>query len=158
MQVPGDEMVAAIRGIQLGGQLSVEHRRTGNADIYLLTGKRCRIEITIDATRWLGLSFALHDINGNAAIHHDIDTDLYNISQPKYREFAVDIESEIVQFLDSLVSGKIRVGEVSGALTMIFPCGDAYFRIKRGRIFASGRYFDDLSAAESTGRFERLCC
>ncbi|WP_244162277.1 hypothetical protein [Amycolatopsis regifaucium] len=76
--------------------------------------------MVVDPRRWLGLAFeTLDPVTGRRATY-DIDTDLYDISQDEQREFAEEIESDIVEFLDNLRNRVVLRGNGGSKFVIVF--------------------------------------
>lgn len=89
--------------------------------------------VTVVPAKWLGVEFVLLDAEGRVAIRHQIDTDLYNLDDPKNDEFAIEVEDDIVQFLEALRAGEVTISR-HGALSMVFPAGTGFYRLRKGRL------------------------
>jgi|GEM_PF-6350639 len=125
---------------------------------FALSGPYWRSMVDVVPARWLGLKFVIHDDSDTRLIVHQIDTDLYPIGEPAQRDFAEEIEADIVEFLEALRAGTIstrRRGSGRGS-AMVVPVGGGFYRIAQGWIVASGRTFADRSQAEAGGGYEQL--
>lgn len=123
---------------------------------YILTKNTYQVKIDINPQKWIGIEFYLKDSQGKNIIRHDINTDLYPISESKYSDFAKDISDEIVEFLDSLEKNKIRVGKQNNKLVVVIPKKNKYLLIKKGFIFTSGTYYEDLQDIKDYDKLEQL--
>ncbi|WP_233157423.1 MULTISPECIES: hypothetical protein [Amycolatopsis] len=74
---------------------------------------------------------------------YDIDTDLYDISLDDQREFAEEIERDIVEFLGSLRAKAVLRGNDGSNSCSSF----------QGRFMASVRTCADLAAGRAGGEF-----
>ncbi|MFD2470035.1 hypothetical protein [Amycolatopsis silviterrae] len=102
-----------------------------------LAGQTWQATVTVDPRRWLGLEFAAWDpVTGKRATYA-IDTDLYDLSQDKYREFAAEIERDITEFLDNLRKGAMLRGNDGAKFVLVFPLGGAWVRVVQGRFLTS---------------------
>jgi hypothetical protein len=153
----GSNILLAIDQIAADGVPVAERPVEGGRE-FALTGPRWRSVVYVNPARWLGLEFVIHDDDGTQSVVHHIDTDLYPIGEPAQRDFAEEIEADIVGFLDALRAGEIsarRRGSGRGS-AMVFPLSGGFYRIAKGRVFASGRTFTDRNEAEAGGGYERL--
>ena len=151
----GNKIINNINALKKLGVI-VKEAIKGEDQIYLLNGRGYRAELKINPKSWLGIEFHTVDIKGKDVLIHEIDTDLYPISRPKYYEFAEDIENEIVEFLTAIREGKILIGEKKGRKAMIIPKGNKFLLTIKGRFFISSRYYDDLEKLKLEGNFESL--
>lgn len=153
----GARIFASLDAARRAGLRVVERRDVNDGDdVYLITGSRYRLEVRVNPERWIGISFMLLDEVGDSCLTYEVDTDLYDILRPEQYEFAFEIEDEIVAFVEALVGGEIRVGELKGRPAMIVPNGDGVRRIWRGRFLWTSQHFSDLIQAQAGGKFERL--
>jgi hypothetical protein len=118
---------------------------------------RWSASVTVAPAKWLGVEFLLLDAEGMVTLWHQIDTDLYNLEDPKNDEFAVEIEDDIVQFLEALRAGEVTVSR-DGGLSMVFPARVGFYRLRKGRLMISGKPFLERADAERDGRFVPLRC
>ncbi|WP_410646878.1 hypothetical protein [Amycolatopsis sp. cmx-4-54] len=116
-----------------------------------LDGSIWQAVVDVEPRRWLGLAFeAVDPVTGKCATY-DIDTDLYDLSQPRQREFAEEIERDIIQFLDNLRKGAVLQGNDGEKFVLVFPLGNAYIRVVQGRFAGSASTYPDLAAALAGG-------
>jgi len=154
----GSALIGILGEIEQAGRPDVSKHTVVDDIVYELKGSRCHIEIVVNQKRWLGMKFVLLDENGRPSLSYDIDTDLYDLKQPGNRDFALDIEDEIVEFLQTLRAGKIRVGELDGRPAMIVPKGTEFCLIKKGRVLTGTSFHKDVGSLVSKGRFDSLRC
>ncbi|MEU1602101.1 hypothetical protein [Micromonospora matsumotoense] len=152
----GARIAAFFAGVQHDLPSLVQMLRVGSEDTFLMSGRRYRVEVKVDPLRWMGLNFELLDAVGARCLNYEIDTDLYDISEPGQREFALGIEDDIVAFLDALVAGSVRVGQVKGKTVMVVPGATGFYRIERGRFLTSSKQFDRLDEALRGGELHCL--
>ncbi|MDT7723844.1 MAG: hypothetical protein QOI21_420 [Actinomycetota bacterium] len=118
-----------------------------------LSGSTWQATVVVEPRRWLGLVFeALDPVTGRRATY-DIDTDLYDISQDKHREFAEEIERDIIEFLDNLRKGVVLRGNDGSKFVLVFPLNGSYVRVVQGRLMASASTHASLTAARTGGDY-----
>jgi hypothetical protein len=104
--------------------IPVRESTQAGATTYLMERPTYRAEVIVNPARWLGLQFDLLGQDQSALLKSGVDTDVYNISLPKYRWFAEEIEADIVIFLEGLAQGEILVNTASRRASMIVPSGE----------------------------------
>ncbi|ATY16676.1 hypothetical protein CU254_29010 [Amycolatopsis sp. AA4] len=104
----------------------------------------------VDPRRWLGVEFAARDPATGKLVTYDIDTDLYDISQESQREFAEEIERDIIEFLGNLRKGAMLRGP-NGAL--VFPLDGAWVRVVRGRFWTTASTYAEDAEARAGGEY-----
>ncbi|KFU82499.1 hypothetical protein BB31_05905 [Amycolatopsis lurida NRRL 2430] len=121
-----------------------------------LDGSIWQAVVDVEPRRWLGLAFeAVDPVTGKRATY-DIDTDLYDLSQEKQREFAEEIESDIIEFLDTLRKGAVLRGNDGAKFVLVFPLDGSYVRVVRGRFICGASTCPDLAAAKAGGDYVPL--
>lgn len=123
--------------------------------VYIIRAKAYEVEVIVDPVKWLGLEFVLYSSDGKT-LSYDIDTDQYNIGDPDEREFADDIESQIINFLEHLMNHTILIGSKGRKLMMIIPEDDGYTLISRGRFLTSGSRIHKNNDLIGSGLFKPL--
>ncbi|OXM54246.1 hypothetical protein CFP75_04010 [Amycolatopsis alba DSM 44262] len=107
----------------------------------------------VEPRRYLGLAFeALDPVTGKRATY-DIDTDLYDLSQDKYREFAGEIERDIIEFLGNLKKKAVLRGNSGSKFVLVFPLDGSCVRVVQGRFMSSGSSHPDPAAARIGGDY-----
>ncbi|SRR6266568_569785 len=150
-----NRIVEAVDRLAQAGRLPIRRHREDDAETFAVDADRWRLEIVV-APKWLGLTFEVLDSGGKPTLAHRIDTDLYDISQPRYAEFASETEEEIVDFVGALATGEVRVGSIGDRPAMTLPTDAGWYRIHKGRFVTSGKHFESVADAESGGHFEPL--
>ncbi|MFI6303395.1 hypothetical protein ACIBCH_16095 [Amycolatopsis thailandensis] len=118
-----------------------------------LSGSIWKAAVDVEPRRWLGLAFeALDPVTGKRATY-DIDTDLYDLSQVKQREFAEEIERDIIEFLDNLRKGVVLRGNDGAKFVLVFPLDGSYVRVVQGRFMGSATARPSLAAAQAGGDY-----
>lgn len=115
-----------------------------------LIGLTWQTTVIVDPRRWLGLEFEARVPATGKLVTYDIDTDLYDITQERQREFAEEIERDIIEFLDNLRKGSMLRG-ADGAL--VFPLDGSWIRVVRGRFLTSASTHTDAAAARAGGDY-----
>ncbi|WP_255632610.1 hypothetical protein [Amycolatopsis sp. TNS106] len=87
---------------------------------------------------------------------YDIDTDLYDLSQEKHREFAGEIENDIIEFLDNLRKRAVLRGNDGAKFVLVFPLDGSYVRVVQGRFIGGASTYPDLAAAKAGGDYVPL--
>ncbi|MGY6653074.1 hypothetical protein ACXIZN_12960 [Amycolatopsis sp. TRM77291] len=106
--------------------------------------------------RRLALAFAALDpVTGRLATY-DIDTDLYDLTRDDQRDFAEEIERDIIEFLDNLRKGAVLRGNHGKNFVLVFPSDGAYIRVVQGRFVGSASTYPDLAAALAGGDYVPL--
>lgn len=113
--------------------------------------RRYRMHVLVDPVAWLGIEFELLAEAGRSLLSFRHDTDGYDIGLEKWRWFAAEIEDEIVEFLESLLSGGVHVGEVKGRPAMLVPMSGGFRRVTGGPRTMTGKDFSDLASATAEG-------
>jgi hypothetical protein len=94
------------------------------------------------------LEFEARDpVTGRRATY-DIDTDLYDLSQDEQREFADEIERDIIEFLDNLRHGVMLRGNDGSKFVLVFPLNGSQVRVVQGRFMARASTHAGLTAAD----------
>jgi len=118
-----------------------------------LGGSTWQATVVVEPRHWLGLEFEARDpVTGKRATY-DIDTDLYDISQDKQREFAEEIERDIVEFLDNLRKGLLWRGNDGSKFVLVFPLDGSYVRVVQGRFMTSASTHPGRTAAQTGGDY-----
>jgi len=121
-----------------------------------LSGSTWQATVTVEPQRWLGLEFEARDpVTGKRATY-DIDTDLYDISRDDLREFAEEIERDIIEFLDDLRTGVVLRGNDGSKFVLVFPLDGSYVRVVRGRGMTRASTHADPAAARRGGDYVPL--
>ncbi|MET8994328.1 hypothetical protein [Amycolatopsis sp. NPDC004169] len=121
-----------------------------------LSGSTWQAVVTVEPRRWLGLEFEARDpVTGKRATY-DIDTDLYDLSRDDQREFAEEIERDIVEFLDGLRRGAVLRGNDGTKFVLVFPLDGSYVRVVQGRGMTRASAHADLAAARKGGDYVPL--
>lgn len=118
-----------------------------------LAGSTWQATVVVEPLRWLGLEFEARDPVAGRRATYDIDTDLYDISQDKQREFAEDIERDIIEFLDNLRTRVILRGNDGSKFVLVFPLNGSYVRVVQGRFMTSASTHDGLDTARTGGDY-----
>jgi hypothetical protein len=118
-----------------------------------LGGSTWQATVVVEPRRWLGLAFEARGRVPGRRATYDIDTDLYDISQDKQREFAEEIERDIIEFLDNLRKGVVLRGNDGSKLVLVFPLNGSFVRVVQGRFMSSASTHADLTAARTGGDY-----
>ncbi|MET9259427.1 hypothetical protein [Amycolatopsis sp. NPDC004079] len=118
-----------------------------------LSGSTWQATVIVDPRRWLGVEFEARDPASGSRVTYDIDTDLYDISQERHREFAEEIERDIIEFLGNLRTGSMLRGTDGAKPVLVFPLDGSWVRVVRGRFWTSGSTHADLAAAQASGDY-----
>jgi hypothetical protein len=118
-----------------------------------LSGSTWQATVVVEPRRWLGLEFEARDPAAGRRATYDIDTDLYDISQDKQREFAEEIERDIIEFLDNLRKGVLLRGNDGSKFVLVFPLNGSYVRVVQGRFMTSASTHAGLTAARTGGDY-----
>lgn len=151
---PGDRLLDVLR--RLGSSTTWTVRATDGPDAgssWQLSGSTWRAEVTVGPPRWLGLAFEAVDPATGRRIDYDIDTDLYDVSRDEQREFAEEVESDIIEFLDNLGAGRVLRGRDGADSVLVFPSGGSFVRVARGRFLTRSSVHADRAAAQAGGTY-----
>jgi hypothetical protein len=111
-------------------------QHAGRDDV-VLSRPAFALALHADMSRWLGLEFEAWPSGYRArSLLHCIDTDLYPIGRQEQWWFADAIADEIVELLELLASGEIRVGLLRGRPAMVIGGRTIIYR---GRLFTTSR-------------------
>lgn len=122
---------------------------TGTCSRWRLGGSTWQATVVVEPRRWLGLEFEAHDPVTGRRTTYDIDTDLYDISQDKQREFADEIERDIIEFLGNLRKRALLRGYDGSKFVLVFPLGGSYVRVAQGRFMTSASTHAGLADARA---------
>lgn len=150
----GDRLVEALRSLKATGRCMVQNPdERGAKSSWRLNGATWQAEVIVDPLRWLGLTFDAVDPATARNVHYAIDTDLYDISRPEQREFAAEIESDIIEFLGNLTNGRVLRGEQMSHAVLVFPRAGSFVRVVAKRFSTSASRYDRESAALAGGSY-----
>ncbi|MFG1642923.1 hypothetical protein ACGFMK_21750 [Amycolatopsis sp. NPDC049252] len=121
-----------------------------------LSGSTWEAVVTVEPRRWLGLEFEARDPVTGKRAGYDIDTDLYDIARDDQREFAEEIEHDIVEFLDNLRRGVVLRGNDGAKFVLVFPLNGSHVRVVQGRFLTRASTHADLAAARRGGDYVPL--
>lgn len=127
---------------------SVQERRSRRGVIYVLRGKNASVEITVEK-KWISLDFVLVD----SKISYSINSDVYDITAPEHKEFAAEIETDILDFLSNLKDGKIKIAYRKGRPLLLLLASDGPVLLKDGRFIASATHIRSLETIEKKYNF-----
>jgi hypothetical protein len=127
----------------------LEATYSAETDAWQLRGSTWQATVIVNPGHWLGLEFEARDpVTGRRATY-DIDTDLYDISREQQREFAEEIERDIVEFLGNLSKGLVLRGNDGAKFVLVFPSDGAYVRVVQGRVMTRASTHADLATAQA---------
>lgn len=142
----GDRLLAFFRELGATTPWTVVDEGAGR---WRLAGSTWQATVLVEPRRWLGLQFEARDpVTGRRATY-EIDTDLYDLSQEKHREFADAIEHDIIEFLGNLGRGLLLRGNDGPKFVLVFPLDGAYVRVVRGRYLTGTSAHAGLAAART---------
>jgi hypothetical protein len=149
--VPAERIAAAVERLR-ARDVAVSESVQGSAIRYEATRPAYHLVVYVDPPRFIGLEFDLLAADGSVRLHYFIDTDLYDISQPRHAWFASAIATDIVLLLDALTDGGLLAKLDRRRASMIVPTGQGPRIVKRGRVWTSaGRYHRDRVTAIRDG-------
>ncbi|WP_410616663.1 hypothetical protein [Amycolatopsis sp. lyj-109] len=125
-------------------------------DTWQLSGSTWQATVLVNPGHWLGVEFEARDPVTGRRTTYDIDTDLYDISQESQREFAGEIERDIIEFLQNLRRGAVLRGNDGAKFVLVFPLDGAYVRVVQGRFLTKASTHADLQAAQNGGDYVPL--
>ena len=148
----GNRLLGFLRELQVSTTWTVVvTEEAGALSRWQLSGTTWQATVVVEPQRWLGLEFEARDPVTGRRTTYDIDTDLYDISQDKQREFAEEIERDIIEFLDNLRKGVVLRGNDGSKFVLVFPLNGSYVRVVQGRFITSASSHADLVAARTGG-------
>jgi hypothetical protein len=118
-----------------------------------LGGSTWQATVDVDPRRWLGMAFETWDPRTGRRVTYDIDTDLYDISRDEQREFAEEIERDILEFLDNLRKGLLLRGHDRSKFVLVFPLDGSWVRVVQGRFMTRVSTHSGLAAAQAAGDY-----
>jgi hypothetical protein len=113
----------------------------GTSSKWQFAGTTWQATVVVEPRRRLGLEFEVRDPVTDRRATYDIDTDLYDISRDEHREFAEEIERDIIEFLGNLRMGAISRGNDGSKFVLVFPRDGSYVRVVQGRFMTSAATF-----------------
>jgi hypothetical protein len=132
MGSPQDRIAAAVDRLRTQA-LAVDERVDGNAVRWEVNRPEYRLIVYVDLKRSVSLEFDILTDDGKPQLHYWIDTDLYDISQPRHAWFAAEIATDIVDFLDALLAGRLLTRMSVPRPSLIVPTRDGLRIVKRTR-------------------------
>ncbi|TNH24857.1 hypothetical protein FHG89_24320 [Micromonospora orduensis] len=119
---------------------------------YRVSGKGFHLRVGLGRKGVL-LDFVVDPDGESPELRYSIDTDLYDVSEPRQQWFGDEIQRDIVSFLDALENGRLRVTRGRHKTAIVFPYEGKYVRVERGRVFTRRREYDSLADAEAGDQF-----
>lgn len=146
----GERLAVSMGRLRRRG-VNVERSAVGQAVRYEAGRNAYRLSVIVDPMRCIGLEFDLLADDGSVLLGHAVDTDLYDISRPAFAALAVDVESDIVLFIDALAAGRILL-RLASPPSLIVPTGEGPRVLRRTRFGTTGGpYRDGMDAAARSG-------
>ncbi|MEV4053408.1 hypothetical protein AB0J55_19635 [Amycolatopsis sp. NPDC049688] len=149
----GASLLGFLRELQATTPWTVVVTEAGACAKWQLTGSTWQATVVVEPGRWLGLEFEARDPQSGRRATYDIDTDLYDISRDEHREFAGEIERDIIEFLGHLRAGAVLRGNDGPKFVLVFPLDGACIRVVRGRFLTKASTHADLAAAQKGGDY-----
>jgi hypothetical protein len=150
----GNRLLDFLRELQVTTSWTVVvTEQAGTWSKWQLGGSTWQATVTVEPRCWLGLTFEARDPAAGRRATYDIDTDLYDISQDEQREFAEEIERDIIEFLDNLRKGVVLRGTDGSKIVLVFPLGGSCVRVVAGRFVSSASTHTDLAAVRTGGAY-----
>ncbi|MFF5262694.1 hypothetical protein ACFY4C_27500 [Actinomadura viridis] len=147
----GERIAASTDRLRSRG-VNVERSAIGREIRYEARRNAYRLSVIVDPRRFIGLEFDLLAEDGSVLLGYAVDTDLYDISRPAFAALAMDVESDIVLFLDALADGRILLRRARPP-SMIVPTADGLRVLRRARfgMTTGGPYRDGMDVAARSG-------
>jgi hypothetical protein len=139
--IHGDKILQALDEIKKSGT-PVADSEDGTSKIFKITSKDYEIEVVVTPEKWLGLTFSIPQTK----VNYEINTDLYDLTLPKYSEFTQQIESDIVAFLDSFRDKKILIS--SNKKQVLIPLSSEFVLLNLSGFFARTKSYKSLDEAK----------
>lgn len=149
----GERLLEFLRELRATTLWTVAVEETGTGSRWRLAGATWQATVVVEPERWLGVEFEATDPATGRSATYDIDTDLYDIAQDGQREFAEEIERDIVEFLGNLRKGTLLRGNDGPKFVLVFPLNGSCVRVVRGRFLTSASTHAGLAAARAGGDF-----
>lgn len=150
----GHRLVEQLRSFKAAARVAVETPDDlGVASKWRVSGASWHAEVIVDPSRWLGMTFNAVDAATGRMVQYMIDTDLYDISRLDQRAFANGIESDIVEFLDNLIYGRMLRGEQTSDLVLVFPLNGSFVRLVAKRFATTVLRHEQEHAALAGGSY-----
>jgi hypothetical protein len=150
---PGEQLLGFLGELAATTSWTVEVTEAGACVKWQLSGSTWQAAVIVEPERWLGLEFEARDPVSGRRATYDIETDLYPIARDDQREFAGEIERDIIEFLGHLRDGSVLRGNDGPKFVLVFPLDGSYVRVVRGRFTTSGSSHADLGAAGKGGAY-----
>ncbi|RSN19630.1 hypothetical protein DMC63_14375 [Streptomyces sp. WAC 05977] len=119
-------------------------------------GPEWEAAVDVVPRRRLALAFEALDPVTSRLATYDIDTDLYDLTRDDQRDFAEQIERDIIEFLGNLGKGAVLRGNRGSKFVLVFPMDGAYIRVVQGRFAGGASTYPDLAAALAGGDYVPL--
>jgi hypothetical protein len=152
----GHRLLEFLGELQVTTGWTVVIEESGALSRWRLNGSTWQAVVTVEPQRWLGLEFEARDPVTGKRTTYDIDTDLYDISQDDHREFAEEIERDIIEFIDNLRKGLMLRGNDGSKFVLVFPLNGSYVRVVQGRFTASASTHASLAAVRTGGDYVQV--
>jgi hypothetical protein len=144
----GRRLLDFLRELQVTTTWTVVVTEAGTCSKWELGGSTWQAAVVVDPRRRLGLEFEARDPVSGRRATYDIDTDLYDISRDDQREFADEIERDIIEFLGNLRTGTLLRGNDGPKFVLVFPLNGSYVRVVQGRFMTSASTHDRPTAGD----------
>ncbi|MEA5360168.1 hypothetical protein VA596_11530 [Amycolatopsis sp., V23-08] len=133
----GHRLLAFLRALPAATTWTVVTDEIGDLSRWRLSGSTWRAVVDVEPRRWLGMQFEAWEPATGRRATYDIDTDLYDISRDEQREFAGEIERDILEFLGNLRNRAVLRGTDGSKFVLVFPQDGAQVRVVRGRFMTT---------------------
>ncbi|WIX99708.1 hypothetical protein QRX60_37495 [Amycolatopsis mongoliensis] len=144
----GRRLLDFLRELRATTTWTVVVTETGTGSKWDLGGSTWQATVIVEPRRWLGLEFEARDPVSGRRATYDIDTDLYDISQDGQREFADEIERDIIEFLGNLRQRALLRGNDGAKFVLVFPLDGSYVRVVQGRFMTHASTHDSLTGGD----------
>lgn len=133
----GDRLLELLRELRATTSWTMLAEETATISTWRLAGVTWQATVVVDPARWLGLEFTASDPGSDCAVDYSLDTDLYDISDRRHREFADRTERDIAEFLQNLSKGEVLRGRDGPHMVLAFTLNGSHTRIVKGRFMTS---------------------
>jgi hypothetical protein len=151
----GEQISATIDTLRKRG-FAVERRSNGGDTVFAINAKTYHATVTVNPARWVGLHFALGPSGHKSELGFDIDTDLFDVANPRFDKLALAVEERVCAFLTALAAGEVLVGRVGRQPAILAPLGQRTVVVTPGLFGRAVRIRRAGAGLETKGGFTPL--
>jgi hypothetical protein len=148
----GEQISATIDTLRKRGFV-VERRSHGGDTVFAINAPKYHAIVTLNPARWVGLHFALGPSGHKSELALDIDTDLFDVANPRFDKLALAVEEKVCAFLTALAAGEVLVGRVGRQPALLAPLGQRTMVITPGTFGRAAKVRRAGAGLEAKGGF-----